>query len=512
VTEATANGVETAVASERPGASDPLRGESNAIAADEGIPPLTRPTLWWYGMGQFAEGVKNEAYTVFLLFYYTSVIGMSGILAGQAILIALLFDAITDPLVGSLSDRTKSRFGRRHPFLFASAIPLPVFFYLTFAPPTDSSEMQLFFWLVFCLITTRASMTLFHVPHLALGSELSTDYEERSKIVTVQNVFSRIGGGLTGGLGFLVFLRATDEFPDGRFNTEAYPQLALTLAVMIFFAVVFSAWKTMSRIPYLAKPDPLTLSGHAFGNMIRGNLEAMRMRSFRALFLGTLVVFIAFGVTTSLGLHLATYFWRVTTTEMIFWGVGMSIGMYVGYGYWLGQANATDKRSVFLKGGVLFTVFTVLPPFFLIAGFWPEWGSPLYVPLYILTTGVIAHFGIAATAVTGRSMMADVTDQDELATGRRREGIFFGATSFASKAFFGVGSLIAGLVYDFVGLEKGMTSADAPATVVRDLGLTLGLSILFLVGLSLTIFARYNLTRERCEEMQRLLVERRNES
>jgi len=463
----------------------------------------------WYGTGQFAEGLKNDAYSVFILFYYTSVIGLSGTLAGQAILLALLFDAITDPMVGALSDRTESRWGRRHPYLFASAIPLPIFFYLTFAPPADLSQTALFFWLLTTLVLSRGAMTLFHVPHLALGAELSSSYEERSKIVTIQMVFARIGGGLSGGLGFLVFLRATEEFPDGRFNQAAYPNFALTLAVFIFIAVLLSAWKTMSRIPYLAKPDAETLSGHAVGNMIRGNIAAMRMRSFRALFIGTLVMFIAFGVTTALGLHLSTYFWRVTTTEMIFWGIGMSVGMYAGYGYWLKEANATDKKSVFLKGGILFTVATVIPPFCLITGFWPAWGTPFYVPLYILTTGVIAHFGIAGTAVTGRSMMADVTDLDELETGYRREGIFFGATSFAAKAFFGVGSLIAGLVYDFVGLTKGMTSAEAPAGVVRDLGLTLGLSILLLVGLALVIFARYDLSRERCEEIQERLEERR---
>ena len=102
-------------------------------------------------------------------------------------------------------------------------------------------------------------------------------------------------------------------------------------------------------------------------------------------------------------------------------------------------------------------------------------------------------------------MMADVTDEDEVLTGRRRAGLFFGATSFAAKAFFGVGALLAGLVFDAVGLTRGMAAGDAPATVVRDLGLTVGFSVLVLVGASVLIFARYDLTRERARELRRQL-------
>ena len=291
---------------------------------------LSRSTRIWYGIGQAAEGLKNEAFTVFLLFYYTSVVGLSGALAGQAILIALLFDAVTDPLIGALSDRLDTRWGRRHPFLFASAIPLPIFFYLTFAPPAHFSQLELFLWLTVNTVLTRASMTLFHVPHLALGSELSNDFEERSRLVTLQYLFTRIGSGVAGGLGFLVFLRSTEPFPDGRFNAGAYPPFALTLSVLMVVTILLSAWNTRSRIPYLAKPDAETLQEHAIGGMVRGLREAMQLSSFRTLFWGTLVMFVAWGVTVSLGLHLATYFWRVTTTEIVYWGIGAGIGIYAG--------------------------------------------------------------------------------------------------------------------------------------------------------------------------------------
>jgi Na+/melibiose symporter-like transporter len=464
--------------------------------------PLPRSTKLWYGLGQMAEGLKNEAFTLFLLFYYTQVVGLSGILSGQAILIALLFDAVTDPLAGVLSDRLQSRWGRRHPFLYASPLPLAVCFYLVFVPPAGLSQLGLFAWLASFAVLTRASMTLFHVPHLALGAELSTDYEERTSIVTLQHVFTRIGSGTAGALGLLVFMRPTLAYPDGRLNPGAYPPLAVTLALAMVALILLSAWRTHWRIPYLAKVDAVTAQGRVLVTMFTGIRQAFRIRSFRTLFLGVLITFIAWGVTVSLGLHLGTYFWQATTDQLFLWGLCTGISIFAGLGYWQRETTRLDKKPVFIRGITIFTAFTVGATFAKLLGFWPAQGSPADIPLFILTTGILAHFGIAATMVTGRSMMSDVCDEDELLHGRRREGIFFGAISFAAKAFFGVGSLIAGLVVDLVGLEPGAQPGEVSPDVVQGLGLALGLSVLLLVGLSIAVFSRYDLSRERHAELR----------
>ena len=179
---------------------------------------LTSRTRFFYALGQAAEGIKNESFGIFLLFYYTNVLGLSGVLAGRAILIALVFDAVTDPLVGVLSDRTHSRYGRRHPYMLASALPLGLFFYGVFAPPADLAEGELFLWMLTFTVLTRGAMTLFHVPHLSLGAELSSNYEERTLIVTERTIWSRFGGAMPGLLGLLWFMRTTEQYPDGRFN------------------------------------------------------------------------------------------------------------------------------------------------------------------------------------------------------------------------------------------------------------------------------------------------------
>ena len=144
--------------------------------ADPGVPPLTIATKLSYGVGQVAEGLKNTAMATFVLFYYNQVLGLSGTLAGLALGIALVFDAVTDPIAGSVSDNWQSRLGRRHPFIFASALPLAVSFFLLFFPPAAiNGQWALFAWLTVTVIAVRAAMTLFHVPPIALGAELADD-------------------------------------------------------------------------------------------------------------------------------------------------------------------------------------------------------------------------------------------------------------------------------------------------------------------------------------------------
>jgi GPH family glycoside/pentoside/hexuronide:cation symporter len=132
-----------------------------------------------FGIGQLPEGIKSAAFGFFLLFYYNQVLGLSGTLSGIAIFLALIVDAISDPMVGALSDSTRSRWGRRHPYMYAAAIPFAASFYFLFAPPAGLTEMGLFWWLTIFSIATRTFMTFYSVPHMSLGAELTSDYDER---------------------------------------------------------------------------------------------------------------------------------------------------------------------------------------------------------------------------------------------------------------------------------------------------------------------------------------------
>ena len=145
----------------------------------------------------------------------------------------------------------------------------------------------------------------------------------------------------------------------------------------------------------------------------------------------------------------------------------------------------------------MYLTFFCTPYLLKIAGFWPDEGSPLYVPLWILTTGFLAHFGIAASGPMIGSMLGDVTDQDELETGRRREGVIFGAESFAWKALTGLGPLMAGVVIDAVGLGEKVSPEDVPEGVATALGLAQGGTMFVFFLLAIFLVRRYDLDRDR---------------
>ncbi len=471
-------------------------------------------TVWLYGLGQSAEGIKNYAFTTFLLFYYTSVVGLSGSFTGSALMIALVFDAVTDPLVATLSDRTRSRWGRRHPYIYASAIPLGLCFYLTFAPPAHlgaslgiDHEWALFGWLVFFAVATRGAMTLFHVPHMALGAELTDHFDERTRVVVARSLSATIATAISVTAYFvLVGAMQTPEYPDGRLNPEPYVIYAGAFGIIITLTVLLSAWGTRDRIPTLASPDQ-TNDEAIFSAMARDVREALSIPSFRALFFGFSLCFLAWGVTNALGAHNAIYFWHVTIEQQGLWGLFVLAGIIVGMGFWRRVAERTDKKPTFLIGLVWFTAFAAGPPLAKVTGLFPAESSPLYVPLFVLT-GFMFSFGISSSMVVVGSMMADITDEDDLLHHRRREGIFFGALSFAGKASTGLGVVIAGAVYDGVGLHKGLDPAlAAPETATR-LGVVTGAVLLVLVGASLVLFHGYDLTRERQAEIRRQLQAR----
>ncbi len=461
-----------------------------------------------FGIGQIAEGVQSAVFLMFLLFYYNQVLGVSGTLCGLALAISLFFDAVTDPLVGNLSDAWRGRGGRRHPFMYAAALPLGLGFFLLFNPPV-TGEWALFGWLLGMTVLVRGAMTLYHVPHSALGAELSTVYRERTLLVAFRHFFGAIAYVSVFVLGFLVYFSATAEYPNGQLNPAAYGPFSGWLALAMVVSVWYSAFGTRERIPHL--PAASANQQFVLSTLAQQTWHVMKNPSFRSIILGFAIIIIAFGAAGALNLYMLTFFWQLDPGAIFFVLVAGPVGSMFGYV----SATAYFKRLE-QKQGVALGVFIWLlahglsVPLFML-GVLPQPGTPAMM-LTVAAFSAVGAFGIAQLLVGLGTMLADIADEHELESHQRQEGVFFGAFSFTNKSSAALGSLFGGVVLDLLQWPTGegvRSAADIPAETLVNLGLVWGpmASIGALPGL--WFIWRYRLNRARHTEILQELQARR---
>ena len=463
-------------------------------------PPLTFNVKLAYGVGQLAEGLKNGAMNTFVVFYYSQVLGMSGTMAGLAVGTALLIDAITDPLAGSLSDHWRSKWGRRHPFMLVSMFPLAICFFLLFAPPVRG-EWALFAWLVVFTNLTRTAMTFYHVAHLALGAEMTTDFSGRVSLVGFRMFFNIFGGFAATMIGFQFFFAPSANYPVGQLDPAAYAPFAATLGALMLVSIFWSAWGTRQFIPHLQKAAA-EAAVSVFGALRRtfhDMMSALRLASFRWLFSGVLLVFLMIGTNAALDLYMYTYFWEFPSSDVVklmpSYAIGITLGAIVGPAF----QRRFGKRNALLFGTFWWAGLQVLPIVLRLLGWFPDNGSDLLLPL-LIGLRVLQGAGAMQANLAFGTALADVADENELATGRRQEGIFFSTSSFSTKFASGMGSFIAGIALDFIDWPRGQsirTAADVPPETIVHLGLVYGPLVLAFSFLTMWCYSHYRLDRER---------------
>ena len=462
-------------------------------------PPLTRGIKVSYGAGQAAEGIKNAAFNVFVFFYYTQVLGLPTVYTGIAIGIALAVDSITDPLIGSMSDNWQGSNGRRHPFLYVSILPLGLFFIGLFNPP-ELEEFTLFLWLTVFSVGTRAMMTLYYVPHVSLGAELSEDFNERTEVVAYRYFFSYVGGILTYVIGFVLY------FPDTQFNVEAYAPFGLTLSLLMMASILITALGTKRRIPHLPASRINRESVSILRVLHKTLLEirsALTNRSFRWLFAGVLIVFAMVGVDNALNLHMNTYFWELQGGGNLFFFAATPVGALIGTALASPLTRWFDKKPSVIIGTLCWALCQVIPVVLRLLGWFPENGTDeLLYSLIVIK--FIQGLGVVQALIAFNSMVADVVDEHELITGLRQEGIFFSSVSFSNKMTSGIGTVAAGFALALIDWPTGaavQTAADIAPETIAWLGLIYGPIVSGFALVSAYCYSKYGLNRQRHAEI-----------
>ncbi|KZX93462.1 sugar transporter [Erythrobacter sp. HI0019] len=455
-----------------------------------------------HGSGAAAFGIKNGGFDYFLLLFYGTVIGLEPGLVGLAILIALVVDAISDPLVGYWSDNFRSRWGRRHPFMYAAALPVALSYFLLWNPP-DWGQTGLFVYLTVLAVLIRTFITFYETPSSALIPELTTDYADRTSLQAYRLLFGWSAGTGMSVVMFGVLLTG----PLGMRDPDAYATYGIIASLLIFATIMMSALGTHSRIPYLHQPVG-TGERYSVGRIFREMLQTLSEKSFIALFLATMLFAIASGLSAALAFLMLNYFWGFSEYQIFIWTCSVFISALLGFvlAPWATR-RLGKKRATILLGVLAFTI-QPMPVLLRLAGLMPENGDPLLFPL-VLGVNVIDLALIIAVQVVSFSMIADLVESNELRTGRRSEGVYYAAVTFTRKTTQGLGVLAAGLILSFVNFPEGAEPGSVAADTLWNLGALYAPAILAVYLAALLCIARYRIDRNAHEENLRRLAQTR---
>lgn len=460
---------------------------------------------WSYAVGNVPFAVKDAAFVNFVVFYYTQVQGLSGSLTGLAMFIALTWDAISDPIVGSWSDTLRTRWGRRHPLLVAGGLPTALLFLGLFHPPAGLGQAGIFAWLLGVSILLRTFLTIYFIPYSAMGAELSTDYDERTVIAKARVAVAWLAGMALPAVGFALIFQAEGGV-DGRLLQDNYADYGVMSAVIAGVTAVVCVWGTRGVIPRL----PQGSASHAGFSPLRIVSDFRIAFTNRKFLLGTgagLVFGIAAGVYTTLSLYLGTYFWEFSSDQLAGLVVPTFIATLLAFSVLARVGQRVDKPNMLAMASVVLAVNFAVQLGARLLGLLPGNGDP-FIYLWVLASTGIGVFCIVTLHTVTASLTADLLDEQELATGLRQEGVFFAASTFVLKATTGLGALVAGIVVDSVGLTPGMAPGAVGASVLQQLG---WFTIALTAGMALVAGGFYraiHMNRHDLAEIRRALLQR----
>ncbi len=446
------------------------RGDTGGDALSGVAPPkASLRTKLFYGSGATPFGIKDTGFNYFILIYYNQVLGLDPFLAGLALAIAVAIDAVSDVAVGFLSDNWISRMGRRHPFMYAAAIPVAVSFYYLWNPPASviEGESALFGYLIVMAILVRSCLTFFEVPNAAMGPELTKHYDDRTGLMAFRYVFGWLGGLSMAVLTFMVLLPSD---PLGQLGPAGYQLLGMVGSGGMLVMMIFSSLGTHRHIPSFHVPQArqrfrLATVTEAISSMFRN-------RSFFAVFISALFYGAAGGLSMAMSVYVGTFFWKLSSVEIGYIPMLGLIAVPLSFAIAPRLAARFGKKEAAMRSFMFAICFLPVAFSAQLIGFFPERDSGFYLPL------IMGHYMIETTAIITMqmvfaSMNADVVeDRSAEMSGRRDEGLIFAARNFAKKSVSGLGVLLAGAILWIAGFPEQAVPGEVAEASVNTLILT----------------------------------------
>ncbi len=423
------------------------------------VPVLTTKRKALYASINLGAGAVDYIVIVFLLKYYTDYTGLDARLAGIALLLGKAFDAVSDPVMGYVSDHTRSRWGRRRPWFFAGALPLALSFVALFSASPDWSQAQLFAWLLGSNILFWTGNTMVMVPHAAFASEMTETHEQRISVMGWREGFMTLGLLIGGFVMFAVLERAVEQASQAALAAglsqaaaaeaarvargEAHGTVGLWFGFYVCALAAVSFFGTSEAGAARTPPRP-----SLFGDF----LDTLRSKSFRLFTFALVIGQVADGLTASLALYAIEQWWGFDGPHPRFIMIGYIVMATLSIPFWMRVGRHFDKAHLLITGALIGTVSLVAMLFVPILGL--GWA---YLTFYF------SGIGLGGRMVMGMAMVPDIIDEDEERTYTRKDGAYFGMISLLRKLSRSLAIGLSGIGLGLFGYVSGQTAQSPEA-------------------------------------------------
>jgi len=477
-----------------------------------------------FGFGQIGEAAFSSITLTFVSLYYNQALGLNIDLVGWALGLAILSVAISAPIIGAFSDRFKSRWGRRHPFLLAATVPLALSLYFLFSPPgflrvvkagADlPPQIPLFIWMVAWNILARFFLAVYLVPSVALAAELSSDYNERASIFSFQSLF---GYGFGTSLGYFAWQmlagtsrRAYDgEIVPRHLDASNYPPLIIVGCCAVLLGTLVRVYGTRKEIPHLDQPSD-DMQRFSLLAVVKDILQTCQNRNYFFLLLAGTTLTMSGGLGESIGPYLGTYYWEFQGAQLKWFSIAIMIGAMLGAWVTPIWIRKFEKRPVCIGLILAYSIISPLPLLDRLTGLnilTPANHTPLLLPFLLVHIAICYHC-MAGLGICVMSMLADIIDQDALKTGHVKSAIFYSARGMFSQAGRSLAILVGGfLMMRVVKMPIGAVPGEVDMDIINRLGLIFVLRLI-LAFISIFFYAKYSLSRAEQAEIRRELEKR----
>ena len=468
---------------------------------------ISLKTKLLFSSGSIEEAMISAA-AIATMIFYNQVLGVSAALCGIVFLVASIVDAVSDPLVGSWSDHFRSRWGRRHPFMLFSALPLTVGFYFTYAPPEGLTEMQYFWWFMASKITLRLGMTFYTIPHDGLGAELTDDYHERTSIFGFNSVAGMVSGVLLGAAVLLLVFPSTVEFDNGLLDPARYPMLATMGATTVCLAVLICTFGTRDQIPKLhsiehQKTDFATYFGDLW--------TLLKNRSYLSVCAAWLVMASSGGVLAIVGIYTYIYCYDLSTEALTIQRFVTLPGIFIAIPLAAWLTRLLDKKLTVIYTCIICATLIGLPHFLRMLGWFPENDSPYMLPM-LFGAMFLGFLALPVVPIVIDSQLVDIADDHEHRTGKRSEGVVFSIRTFSIKATQGIGGLMAGFGLAIIDFPANASAANLTPEHLNGLLFMSGPLYWIIVFTGMLFMGMYSLNEKRHKQIMADLAVRRSDA